>query len=420
MAVRSGGGRLVHLLALLVVLSLCLGALGACSQDTELAPPRTPRDSSETTDTQAATAVGALVTALRARDAAAIDRLAARGSELGALSANAAALDVDHLQARYLSQGPEPDAQTRLSFGADAFVGAVQWNYRLGLVDSQDTSVEVNAVFVPDGDRVRIASIGGYDDRSPLWLAGPVDVVRQGRATVIASADLPVAQRQRLAELAGRAVNQVHRVLRDWDGPLVVEAPGSKAGLDATLNASPGQYDDIAGVTTTPDGTVVPGSPVHVFLNPEIFATLKPKGAQVVMTHESTHVATGATFANLPEWLLEGFADYVALDHAGVPVQVAAGQILPQIRAKGLPSGLPTGADLQPTAPGLGATYEEAWLACRFLGGRYGEEKMIAFYRAVDRGTSLEQAFGTVLDTTQSAFVRAWRDDLARLAGVSR
>ena len=44
------------------------------------------------------------------------------------------------------------------------------------------------------------------------------------------------------------------------------------------------------------------------------------------MSHESTHVATDAPFATMPTWLLEGFADFVALDHAGVPVEKAAGK----------------------------------------------------------------------------------------------
>ena len=35
------------------------------------------------------------------------------------------------------------------------------------------------------------------------------------------------------------------------------------------------------------------------------------------MSHEATHVATDATFASMPTWLLEGFADFVALDGRG-------------------------------------------------------------------------------------------------------
>ena len=76
--------------------------------------------------------------------------------------------------------------------------------------------------------------------------------------------------------------------------------------------------------------------------------------------------------------------------------------------------------DLDPQAHGLGATYEEAWLACRFLAQEYGARAMVRFYRAVNDGASTQAAFRSVLDTSQPEFVARWRDDLARLAGVAR
>ena len=158
---------------------------------------------------------------------------------------------------------------------------------------------------------------------------------------------------------------------------------------------------------------------MRVFVNPDVFGRLKDRGAQVVMSHETTHVATDATFASMPTWLLEGFADFVALDGAGVPVDLAARQILDRIRKDGLPSGLPSTGDLDPPANGLGATYEEAWLACRFLAQEYGARALVRFYRAVDEGSSTQAAFRSVLDTSQQEFVARWRDDLARLAGVA-
>ena len=125
---------------------------------------------------------------------------------------------------------------------------------------------------------------------------------------------------------------------------------------------------------------------MRVFVNPTVFGRLKERGAQVVMSHETTHVATDAPFATMPTWLLEGFADFVALDDAGVPVDLAAGQILARIRKEGLPDGLPSTQELDPTANGLGATYEEAWLACRFLAQEYGTAALVRFYRTVNDG----------------------------------
>jgi hypothetical protein len=158
---------------------------------------------------------------------------------------------------------------------------------------------------------------------------------------------------------------------------------------------------------------------VRVLVNPVVFGRLKVRGAQVVISHETTHVATGATFVSMPTWLLEGFADFVALDHAGVPVQLAARQILRRIREDGLPTRLPTSSDLDPTATGLGATYEEAWLACRFLAQEHGAARLVRFYDAVSGGTSASRAFRTVLGTSEAEFVTRWRADLKRLAAVA-
>src|SRR3546814_6597486 len=83
---------------------------------------------------------------------------------------------------------------------------------------------------------------------------------------------------------------------------------------DVCSSDLPGDYANIAAVTTTVDGSLSPSAPVHVFVNPQMWAGLKPQGAQVVMSHEAVHVVTGAAITSgVPLWLLEGFADYVAL-----------------------------------------------------------------------------------------------------------
>jgi hypothetical protein len=119
----------------------------------------------------------------------------------------------------------------------------------------------------------------------------------------------------------------------------------------------------------------------------------------------------------MPTWLLEGFADYVALDHVDLPVSVAASQILARVRAYGPPARLPGQQEFDPRSKVLGASYESAWLACRLIGETYGEARLIAFYRAADRAGSTDAAFGRVLGTDQPSFTRAWRDYLRRLAG---
>ena len=106
--------------------------------------------------------------------------------------------------------------------------------------------------------------------------------------------------------LARRAVRVVRRVLPEWPGGLVVEVPASAAALDAALGVEPGTFGNVAGVTTTVDGTGSSGVPVHVFLNPARIAELRPAGAQVVVSHEAAHVALDATSSQLPAVALGG------------------------------------------------------------------------------------------------------------------
>ena len=138
-----------------------------------------------------------------------------------------------------------------------------------------------------------------------------------------------------------------------------MEVPDSAAGLDAMLAAEPGTYANIAAVSATVDGTLTPTSPAHVFVNPDLYRDLGPVGEQVVMTHEATHIATEApTTSGMPLWLLEGFADYVALRDTDLPISRTAGQIIAQVQADGVPASLPGPAEFDATATHLGASYE--------------------------------------------------------------
>jgi hypothetical protein len=390
---------------------------GGCSSDENLKPPRASSDDAGQRSDAAQHTLDRLVQALQQRSSGSAQVLAAPGARdlLASVAANARSLDVRQLSMRYVDDGSPLTSTQQSEFGSRAWAGTVELEYTFGQVDTTPSRVDTAVIFAPQGSGARIASFGGDGERTPLWLVDRLSVVRQGSTLAAVDAD----SAGRYPRLVARAVVQVRRTLPDWHGDLVVEVPRTRAQLDAALRADPDEYDDIAAVTTTEDGSLADGAPVRVFINPEVFDKLTDRGAQVVMSHEATHVATGATFVSMPTWLLEGFADYVALNHAGVPVALAAGQILPRIRKHGLPRRLPTSADLDPTANGLGATYEEAWLACRFLGQAYGQAKLIAFYRAVSGGTLEKRAFRQVLGTTEAAFVSRWRADLARLAGAA-
>jgi hypothetical protein len=172
----------------------------------------------------------------------------------------------------------------------------------------------------------------------------------------------------------------------------------------------------VAAVTATADGSLAPDAPVHVFVNPEVFGGLLPQGAQVVMSHEAVHVATDAARSAMPLWLLEGFADYVALRDVDLPLSTTAGQIIKQVRRQGLPDALPGAAEFDTATTHLGAAYESAWLACGVLADAGGEPALVRFYDEVNGGRAVGPALRTTFGLSQRELTQRWRERLSDLA----
>jgi hypothetical protein len=362
-----------------------------------------------------------LVDALRDGSRADVRALAAPGdraaaAELAALRRNVHAMGLTDLSMRYVDEddGRLTDDQQR-RYGDRAWVADVQLGWRVDGFDVHDSHREVPLTLLetPHGAAF-LSARADVGEATPLWMLQRVDVRRTGRSLVAVAGD---GSASRFSGLADQAVADVRKVLPDWRGRLVVEVPGDERQLGRVLGSESGSYGGIAAVTTTVDGSLSPQAPVHIFVNPRVFDPLGTRGSQIVMSHEATHVATGAAVSSMPTWLLEGFADFVALDHVDLPVSVTASQILARVRKSGPPAHLPGKTEFDPENQALGASYESAWLACRLLAERYGEKRLIAFYRASDRDGSTTEAFRDLLGTDQQAFTRAWKGYLRKLAG---
>jgi hypothetical protein len=252
------------------------------------------------------------------------------------------------------------------------------------------------------------------DTLLPVWLMGDLDVSAVRDATVISTnRQGPQAD---VEALTRRALAAVRRVLdgseADAGRPVVVVAPAT-AEQGASVGGS--ALDDAAAVTTTVDGSRRLRAPVQVVLNPAEFDRLRPRGAQVVVTHEVTHAVTGVAASAMPLWVAEGFADWVALRDVRVPLDVAAGRLLAAVRRAGRPAELPTDADFakpQSAAP----AYEAAWTLFRHLGRRGGERAVVGFYADVLAGQPVEAALKGNAGLDVSELTRSWRTGLERLA----
>ncbi|NPC43535.1 hypothetical protein [Nocardioides sp. zg-1230] len=376
-------------------------------QEVAPAPPvETPRAS----PAEAARALAAFVEAVQQRDAPAMERLApselpAARELLSGIAANARSLDLTAVSARYVDQ-----VDTVSSDGS--WTGVAELTWQLRGFDDEPARSDVAVLFAPDSEGLGIAGFEAFAEeggRLPLWLRGRLSVARAD--DVLVMADGPANVAEAATDRAVRGIDVVRRALPDWSSPVVVEIPDSARSLDETLGAEPGTYAGIAAVTAPAGRASDVDGPVHVFVNPDVSDGLRRMGAQVVMSHELVHVATDAVRRPVEPWLLEGFADYVALRGTRLPDRVTLGRAIEAARRDGVPEALPTAADFDPRARNLQARYEEAWLACRIIAERVGERALIEVYGAATRRDDLERALNGA-GFGLGDLTATWRDEL--------
>ncbi len=399
----------------LSLLAVVAGVAWFATRPETYVAPRPDHGGLEVSPEGATAALDDLVAAVRNADTGAADELAVPGdtassAQLIALASNAGLLDVQDFTLRYVDEdsGISPDG---------TWTAAVDATWAFGGFDDTPSRTEVLVTFRVDSDevaRAQIVSVGGGDRRTPIWMAGPVTVRRTSETLVlVAGSPRKMASYQRVAEAA---IPHVTSVLSSWRPRLVVEVPADLAGLESALDVEPGSYAAIAAVTAAPDGLLTPDAPLHVFINPEVFDRNSERGDRVVMSHEATHVATRAPQSLGPKWLIEGFADYVALRDINLPMSRTAAQIIEQVRRQGVPPSLPDQDDFNGAETHLGAAYEAAWLACVVLAEHGGEKALVRFYDQAGTGDPLGPLLQADFGWSERDLVAAWQQRLEGLA----
>lgn len=266
------------------------------------------------------------------------------------------------------------------------------------------------------------------DDDSPatgtgqqLWQQGRVRTVR-GRHSLVLGVGGSSGLLRQVADVADRAVPAVDKAWhREWAGRVVVLVPSSLDAMGALLGSAGRHLPGHRGRHHRRGGrrrgrARRPGHRQPRGVRPAWPVELR----QVVITHETTHVATRtATSAATPLWLSEGFADWVAYRGTGTSPREAAPELQRAVRAGSLPATLPTDADFgfSDSADRLARAYEGGWLACSTsIAEHWGEQKLTDFYRAVgahgQSGGGVEKAMNDVLGTDPDAFTARWREYL--------
>ncbi|MEV7898162.1 hypothetical protein [Streptomyces cyaneofuscatus] len=303
----------------------------------------------------------------------------------------------------------------------------VELRYRIDGYDTAPVAARRTLELMRDGERWYVSAdrpAKGASDQ--LWHQGEVEVVR-GAHSLVLGVGRPEEELRQVADTVDLAVPAVSDAWpQPWARRVVVLVPDSVESMAGLLGSPETSYRGIAAVTTGEAGTTGkrPALADRVIVNPQAYASLGSFGQRVVLTHETTHVATRtSTSTATPVWLSEGFADWAAYRGEDRTPDLIAPELTGAVRAGDVPAGLPDdkdfGFDGDPAE--LARAYESAWMACELIAERWGQEKLTAFYAAVGahpgRDGAVEQAMGSVLDTTPEEFTADWRDYLSARLG---
>ena len=308
----------------------------------------------------------------------------------------------------------------------------IHQSYEVSGVDPLPVNSTEYLSFVPQGSAWLVSSDSDgttFGQRSDvqIWDQGPVSVVHGARSLVIG-----LGGDERLksyADLADHGAAKAGKIwaAAGWHGTVVVEVPMSQPQVEALLNEQPGSLQNVAAITAGEGGKPMTSAPAsRVLVNPDAWATLAPDSWQVVMDHELTHVATRTwNTAATPIWLSEGAADYSGFLGSGFPLSRMLKDLDAAARQPGFDAGvLPTESDFQGANADI--AYQESNLACRLIAEKYGQAKLVAFYKAVGTASTsttagstadpVDQAFHSILGTSTKDFTAKWKQYVLTMA----
>jgi len=309
--------------------------------------------------------------------------------------------------------------------GRGAWVARVEGRYRLTGYDTGPRAFDTYFTAVRTSAGWRLADdVDGGSQTQPWDLPG-LRVVRS--ATSLVMGNVTEATLRSYLRIADAAVPRVSGYWkRPWPRRLVVVAPATVPQMQAQLSAQQGDISQVAAVT---DGPIDIGSTAHsdrIVVNPAAFADLQPAGRDVVLTHESTHVAVRSSLpGRVPAWVSEGTAELVGYSTDSLPDVKIAEALVAQVKAAGLPRALPVDGQFDAATTTIAPTYNQAWLAARLIDRSVGADGLTRFYADCasagsdgDVEAATTAAFAKVLGETPAAFTSRWLAEVRRVTGA--
>jgi hypothetical protein len=297
------------------------------------------------------------------------------------------ALGVSHISFTALHERSDPTSTDGVE---QHWQGTAQLAYRIPGVDRVDRVVSRTLRAVERQGTWRLVTWLGATD-PPEAFDLPRLAVRRGDHVVVAvSADVvDLAECSAAAEQAWSRVAAIPGLADGIPGTVLVVPPTAEATA-AMIGRSTTSGLDVVGATTV--GARLVGRPAgadRVVLGPGAARRLTAEGRLVVLAHEFTHVALRAsTRSDLPMWLSEGLAEYVAYRASSPEPRTIAAAAIERAKASDWPTTLATSSEFDTAAAGFDTAYQSSWLAVRALATGIGERGLMGLIHEV--GGSLD------------------------------
>ncbi|MDQ3403104.1 MAG: hypothetical protein M3548_06875 [Actinomycetota bacterium] len=307
---------------------------------------------------------------------------------------------------------------------AELWAPNVELRYGLRGIDFAPTTRTMGYLFAHRGGQWYLRSdnalteLGSRTWRGP-WDFGPCLVYTTANGLVLAHPGNQ-AMVDRLVRELDASVAAVSEVWgQDWSRQVALFLPDGPSEMRALVGPDfPVESVVAVAIADRVDTAERTATGQRVVLSPMGSRALSVASLRIVLRHEITHVAARAmTVDGSPMWLLEGFSDYVGYRDSGIGLAQGAPELARQVRETGPPNGLPEDRAFRGKDREMDLAYQQAWSLSRFIGEKYGEDKLVALYRSLAgagpvSATETDDLLRRAIGMDRSELLRGWQSYL--------
>jgi hypothetical protein len=307
--------------------------------------------------------------------------------------------------------GPTVDRR----YADPVYLPQVEARYRFRGQDASPVLTRYFYTFVLTRSGWRIANQGEAGPRGrgdvEIWDAGPVKTLRSARTLIVyhpGDEELAV----RLLRVAERAYGQVGAAWTGrWERKAVILVPRDQDEAERLVGAR-----DLSRVAAVASSSVESGAAERVLgnrivVNSTNVVRYNDLNLQILITHELTHVATRTLGDGVPLLLVEGFADWAALEPIGFPFRDTRPVLARWVRQGRFDGALPSDREFR--GRDASVAYDEGSAFCLWVAETYGVRKLRALYSEFAGSrppttTELDRGFRHVLGISRRTAEGRW------------